>query len=271
MTWRRSGPSSQGKHLRAVEAGSIDTIVVDSQDRFGTKDAHEWGKFLSLLGEHGCELWSVAQGLLSATDDATVLTSTIGALTSTREQKEKAGRSIKGKVEKAKVGLYQGGYAPYGLDVACYDRTGKEKWRVLYTGHFERTKIHPEGTREEFNGKGNFPAKDPTDELRLAPSVDTRRMEIVRQVFETYASEAIALRAICMQAQRPQGRSRSSAISGTSRRSRNMLPCSAYLGFPAWNKRGGSRFVEFVDGQFLGSPGTREGWLPGRQRRAKTS
>src|SRR4051812_13144904 len=71
--------------LRAVEAGMWDWIVIQAQDRFGTKDAHEWGKFLTLLTENGCELWSVTQGLMSAIDDATVLTSTIGALTSTRD------------------------------------------------------------------------------------------------------------------------------------------------------------------------------------------
>jgi DNA invertase Pin-like site-specific DNA recombinase len=252
--------------LRAVEAGAIDTIIVDSQDRFGSKDAHEWGKFLSLLGEHGCELWSVAQGLLSATDDATVLTSTIGALTSTREQKEKAGRSIKGKVEKAKEGLYQGGYAPYGLDVACYDRTGKEKWRVHYTGHFERIKIHPDGTHEEFNGKGNFPAKDPTDELRLAPSVDTRRMEIVRQVFETYANEAIALRAIATRLN-DLGVDPILGDVWNQPKIKHMLTNPAYIGFPAWNKRGSSRFVEFVDGQFREVPRNKGRVVAGRQRR----
>jgi len=50
-------------------------------------------------------VWSVAQGLPSATHDATVLTSTLGALTSTREPKERAGRNIKGKVAKAREGL----------------------------------------------------------------------------------------------------------------------------------------------------------------------
>lgn len=40
--------------LRAVEAGLVDRVVVDSQDRFGSRDAHEWGKFLTLLHDHGC-------------------------------------------------------------------------------------------------------------------------------------------------------------------------------------------------------------------------
>ena len=252
--------------LRAIEAGLIDWVVVDSQDRFGTKDAHEWGKFNSLLNDHGCELWSVAQGLLSATDDATILTGTIGALTSTREQKERAGRNIKGKVAKAKAGLYQGGYSPYGCDVACYDKSGKEKWRVLYTGHFRRLKIQPDGTRQEFNGRGNFPAKDPTDELRLAPSVEARRVEVVRLIFETYAEEAIPLNALA----RKLNDLEVDPVFGdrwNQPKIKHVLTNPAYIGFPAWNKKGGSRFMEFVDGQFREVPREKGKVTASRHRR----
>ena len=31
--------------LRAVEAGLLDKIIVDRQDRFGVADAFQWGKF----------------------------------------------------------------------------------------------------------------------------------------------------------------------------------------------------------------------------------
>ena len=196
------------------------------------------------------------------------MTSTIGALTplpGSRKEKGRPEHQGQGS-EKAKEGLYQGGYAPYGLDVACYDRTGKEKWRVLYTGHFERTKIHPDGTREEFNGKGNFPAKDPTDELRLAPSVDPRRMEVVRQVFETYASEAIALRAIATRLN-DLGVDPVFGDVWNQPKIKHMLGNPAYIGFPAWNKRGGSRFVEFIDGAFREVPRDKGRVVAGRQRR----
>src|SRR5437764_148719 len=54
--------------LRAVEDGQIDWIVVDAKDRFGTRNGYEFGKFACLLQEHDCELWSVAQGCLTADD-----------------------------------------------------------------------------------------------------------------------------------------------------------------------------------------------------------
>src|SRR5204863_6345448 len=43
--------------LKAVEAGKVDTVIVDAQDRFGTKDAFEWDKLISLLRDNDCELW----------------------------------------------------------------------------------------------------------------------------------------------------------------------------------------------------------------------
>ena len=100
-----------------------------------TKNAYEFGKYVSQLAEHGCDLWSVNQGNLSADDPATILTSTVGAITSSREQEEKAQRSIGGKLVRESR-EYQGGYPPFGCDVVCFDSAGREKWRVVYDGHF---------------------------------------------------------------------------------------------------------------------------------------
>ena len=233
--------------LKAVEAGLIDTIIVDRQDRFGTKNAWELGKFLTFLDEHGVELWSASQGLISGDDDATVLTSTLGAITSRREQQEKAHRSVRGKISKAEDGLYQGGYPPHGLDVVCYGTDGTEKWRVVWYGHFRRTKVYPDGRREQFDGKHNFPARDKHDELRYRPSIEVARIAVVVQVFEWYALEDISERQIATRL-RLQG---VDSVYGEWEKVRikQLLRNPAYIGLPAWNKRGGSRFVEYVGGE----------------------
>ncbi|MBN2022374.1 MAG: recombinase family protein [Pirellulales bacterium] len=41
---------------KAVQAGQVDTIVVAALDRFGVKDAHEMGKFFTILRDHNCRL-----------------------------------------------------------------------------------------------------------------------------------------------------------------------------------------------------------------------
>jgi DNA invertase Pin-like site-specific DNA recombinase len=235
------------KLLKAVEADAVDTIIVDSQDRFGTADGWELGKYITLLRENACELWSVAQGHLSGDDDATILTGTIGALTSAREQREKATRNLSGKIQKARNGEYQGGYPPYGFDVVCFGADGREKWRVVYYGHFQRVKVSGD-SREAFDGKDNFPAKDPTDVLKLRPSIESERVANARQIFEWYATEDISPGQI---AARLNEANMSPGIGEFWNKVtvRRLLKHPIYTGFPTFNKRAGSRFSEYVDGQ----------------------
>lgn len=233
--------------LKAVETGLVKKIIVDSQDRFGTRDAYEFGKFATLLRDNDCELWSVNQGLLTADDDATILTNTIGALTSTREQKEKAVRNISGKIQKAKAGEYPGGYPPYGLDVVCFS-DGRESWRVEWVGHYERWKIYPDGSREKFDGKDNFPAKNPADTLRFRPSIDANRLTVVRQIFDWFATENISPGQIATRLNK-MGITTTVNTPWNKIIVKQLLRNPVYTGLPAWNKRAGSRFKEYVNGQ----------------------
>jgi len=235
--------------LKTVQAGLIGRIVVDRQDRFGVKDAYQWGKFMDLLREHGATLVDADGRALSGDDDVSILTGTLGAITSTREQKEKAHRNITGKVSKAREGEYQGGYPPYAFDVVCFGVDGKEKWRTVYVGPFKRFKVYPDGNREAFDGKDNSPRKDPTDKLFIRPSIEKDRIKVAGQVFGWYADEDISPRQIATRL----AELGVDAIYGKGWdkvRIREMLGNPAYIGFPTWNKKGASRFVEYVDGQF---------------------
>ena len=236
--------------LKTVKAGLIGRIIVDRQDRFGVKDAYQWGEFISLLREHGTMLEDADGKVLSADDDVSILTGTLGAITSTREQKEKAHRNITGKVNKAKDGEYQGGYPPYGFDVVCFGKDGKEKWRTVYVGKFKRWRVWPDGKREQFDGKDNSPRKDPTDKLFIRPSIETNRLEIVKQIFNWYANEDISPRQIATRLNDLDV----DAIYGNQWdkvRIHGTLCNPAYIGFPTWNKKGSGRFAEYIDGRIL--------------------
>jgi len=237
--------------IKDIEAGTIPNatgVIVDSLDRFGVKNAWELGKYISKLREHGFELWSVAQGNLSSDDAATILTSTVGAITSTREQEEKSLRNITGKVQKAKAGEYQGGYPPFGCDVVCFDTKGKEKWRVVYDGHYSREKITKGKKPERYDGKDNFPAKDPTDVLGVRPSVKADRIKIVKQIFDWYSQENISPAQIANRLNRMEV-SAVYAVAWEKVRITSILSQPAYLGLPTFNKSGGSRFFEYVGGR----------------------
>lgn len=233
--------------LTLIRTGTIDAVIVDSQDRFGVKDAYEFGKYVSELRDHGCELWSVGQGHLSGEDDASVLTSTIGAMTSKREQSEKGLRSLEGKLQTAREGRWSGGPAPYGCDVVCYDQSGKEKWRLVWEAKEKRLRINPDGSTKRYDGKGNVPARDKTDLAKLQPSVRKERIRIVRQIFNWYANESISPKQIATRLR----------LAGVDplytdwehTRVQDMLANPVYIGRPASNKHGNSRYYEFVDGK----------------------
>lgn len=235
--------------LKFIEQVSVDFVVVDSLDRFGTKDAYEFGRYIDQLRRHGCSLWSIMEGNLSSDDDATILKNTVGCLASTRELIEKGKRSLEGKVGRAREGEYPGGYPPHGLDVVCFDSSGNPKWRLVWTGHFRRIKILNDGTEQKYVGKENVPAKDPTDTLRYRPSIRKDRLDTVRQIFEWYASEIISPTQIATRLNLA-GIDPVFGEAWNKQKIKQMIRNPIYIGFPAFNKRGGGRHVEYVDGEY---------------------
>jgi hypothetical protein len=242
-----------------VERKFIKNIYIASQDRFGTKDAYELGHFFGLSCKHDCRPLDATAKLLNADDDTTLIPSTVGALTSTREQKEKVGRVVSGKITKIKAGAtYQGGNSPYGFDVACLGPDGKEKWRVVYEGQNRRLKVYPDGRTERFDGKRNRPPKELNDVPRLRPSIIAERVKHARLIFVWFAIENIAPGQI---AARLNDRGVSPLFGPLWHCSliRGMLANPAYFGYPTWNKASNRRFVKFCGGQIKSVNGQKTG------------
>jgi DNA invertase Pin-like site-specific DNA recombinase len=224
--------------LADVRDGRWDWVVVDSQDRFGTKHEFERGKFIDAFIDAGCELWSVAQGHLSDPDNPTaVLVGAIGTLTSRDEQKEKGRRTLRGKLKAAKEGLYPGGNVPFAFDVAIYPKGNwtEEKWRVVVLGKNEREKVWPDGRRERYDGKRNFPRHDACEEARYALSIQPGRVEAARQVFEWFATEDVAIWSIAKRLNNA-GIKPMSGRRWTARMVEDMLKNPIYLGVQALGK-----------------------------------
>ena len=234
--------------LKAVQAGQVHTIVVASLDRFGVKDAYEMGKFFTILRDHNCRLLDASGKHLNADDDATVLTSTIGALTSTREQKEKAGRVLTGKLTLARKGNFLGGYVPYGTDVVCFNVQGQEQWRCVHEGHDKRVKVYPDGRRERFDGKGNLPPKALHETLKYRPSIVAERIKYVILIYKWFTTESISAGQI---AARLNDLGVSPVYGPLWHQGvvKYILANQVYTGHPVYNKQSNSRFMEFVDGQ----------------------
>lgn len=184
------------KMMANVRAGRIDWIITDMKDRFGTRNGNEFGKFASELQENDVELWSVTGGNLTADDYATEILNAVDSVRSRDEQLARSKRALRGMILNWQEGRANGGYPPYGYDVACYSADGKEKWRVAYQGHHKRVKIHPDGREERYDGKANFPSRDQGEHLELVVSRDARQVEAVRKIFEWYTTESITYGAI---------------------------------------------------------------------------
>jgi DNA invertase Pin-like site-specific DNA recombinase len=234
--------------LRAVQAGQVDTIVVQALDRFGVKDAYEMGKFFSILRDHDCRLLDAAGKHLNADDDATVLTSTIGALTSSKEQREKASRVLTGKMTLARKGNFLGGYCPFGMDVVAFDAQGNEVWRVVDEGRDRRRKVYADGREERFDGKKNRPPRALHETLKYRPSLVAERVKYVRLIFKWFTTEAITAGQIA-------GRLNDLGVSPVfgplwhQGVVKYLLANPIYFGKPTYNKQSNSRFMEFSNGQ----------------------
>ena len=234
--------------LRAVQSGQVDTIVVQALDRFGVRDAWELGKFFTILKDHNCRLLDASGKQLNADDDGSVICSTVGALTSSREQREKASRVLTGKLTLARKGNFLGGYCPYGCDVVAFDAEGKEVWRVVYEGHDRRVKVYPDGRRERFDGKRNRPPKALYETLKYRPSIIDERVKYVRLIFKWYTTESITAGQI---ATRLNDLGVSPVFGPLWHQGvvKYLLTNPVYVGRPTYNKQSNSRFMEFSNGQ----------------------
>lgn len=239
--------------LKDAATGTISWIVIDSKIRFGVKHHAEYGKFLTHLMEHGVELWSVAQGLLTSNDDLTTVTAAIDSLQSRHEQMEKARRSIRGKMARAKEGGYSGGHVPYGYDVACLDTQGVEKWRVVIVGREKRIKLFPNGLEERYDGKDNFPSHDKDDDLRYRPSVRTERVEWVKKLWTIFATESTSYRRLAKMLN-DAGVKPYYGECWFSNHIANIFKNPIYVGFPTWNKSALGSFIEWTGGTYSEVP-----------------
>jgi DNA invertase Pin-like site-specific DNA recombinase len=260
--------------LKMAEAGLINWIVSDSQDRFGTKDKYQFMSFMHVLRQAGCKFLTVDDKCWTDDNLMSFFEGGMGAETSEKEQKEKSKRVLEGMITKAKQGVWLGGHVPYGIDIACYDPNGDEKWRVVVEGrdliegehlavlrdtvakghsnkrHYStrRLKVWADGRNERFDGWRSFPATEFTDVLRPSPSKDKATAAAVTEVFAKFASEAISPTHLARHLN-DLGVEHHYADTWEHYHIREMLKNPIYIGRQRFNSNGQGRFFEFLDGE----------------------
>jgi DNA invertase Pin-like site-specific DNA recombinase len=238
--------------LARVKLGEVKWIVVESLDRFGTRSAKRLMGYLADLEDAGCRLFDSSDKEWTGEDDGTEISAWVAGKTSTREQRQKSHNILGGKAGWAELGEWQGGHVRLGLDVACYSKeTGKELWRVVWGKKHERDKVYPDGRREQFNGKGNFPKwQEVTEFLRVAPSRDKDKVDAVVRVFTRFATEAISFGGL---ARFLNGLGYCNGCGGefSGRDVQGMLSDEAYMGFATFNKKRRGRFNRYAGQQVV--------------------
>jgi hypothetical protein len=263
--------------LADVQAGELDWLVVDSQDRFGTGDSIELGYYLHILRQNDCQLWSVdagqgKDGLITTLDMGGVLNATVSGLQNAAALSEYGKRQVRGKRERAAKGEWQGGYIPFGFDVvAVNSTTGKENWRVCILrmiplkGIWERVIVYPDGRQERCDGEDCFPKKQDWERLELAPSIIEGRVETVREIFKLFASGAWSVRGLCDRLNKRHV----SPVTGEGWYCTRLTPMLKnpvyYTGMTVWGKNSHGKNSWYVGGEYLVPPRRKGRPLTGRR------
>lgn len=255
--------------LRDADRGKIGRVIVFESARFGTAGPNEFGFYVTRLLRGGvAELVSVREGLLSDDrDPASAYRNLSSSIGSSAAQRELGFNTISGKRTRVGRGEWQGGYVPYGFDVECVDHMGKHQWRVVIV-HFDpkkkiwkRKKVMPDGTEIPFDGKDNFPGRDPHQLLRLVPSILTERIETMRDVFRRVAAGGWTIRGLCTHLNKLGVH----PVYGDGWYSTRLTPMLRnpvyYLGATVWNKNSHGRHQEFKGGKYV-APEKRAGKKP---------
>jgi DNA invertase Pin-like site-specific DNA recombinase len=236
--------------LSAIDRGEIQWLVVESKDRFGTASGRKKVVYYDRLWEAGCKLYTTGDVLLNEPSLTSTITAVVDGDTEERELRVKSERAVNKMRQTAEAGKWTGGPIPIGLDVVCMTLDGRERWRVVSEGHQLRIKVTPQGDQQRYDGADNFPARDATDWLTLRPSLDTNRLQAVRDVYEWYDLETITVFAI---ARRLNDQKRPCPASVTGKWEAHhvsyMLANPVYMGVPAYNKISQGKWNAWRDGR----------------------
>jgi DNA invertase Pin-like site-specific DNA recombinase len=207
--------------MAAARAGLIRWIAVDQIERFGFADQWEFAEMVCALRKAECKLYQIIGGdEWTGRDFLSFVKTGFAGYASHDEQVKKSNRALGGMAEGARRGEHQGGPPKLGFDLGCFDRGGKELWRLVYegrdlVGHKEtrredgvveekavysirRRKVFPpaegspEGRTERCDGDVVFRTSKDTQVIRLVPTRDPARLETVRELFRRYATEKVS-------------------------------------------------------------------------------
>lgn len=245
--------------MSLIKGGQLDWIVISNFDRWGIRDKDEIFVFRSTLREYDVGLYAVVDDLnITGLDDSSFWRTAAAAEGATKYVSQQAEKNIAKMISMAEAGWATTGNAPYGLDLVLYSLSDLSRpiWRVVRTRynrpHEYKVVYYKDTSRVERNEKGvitksrlhvereviqnTMPPRDKKlTGYRYEPSVDTRRLDAVRLMFEMFNSD-MSFGAISESLHR-QGHNHYDHPFGY-HGVETILRNPAYTGFVAWGKNG---------------------------------
>jgi DNA invertase Pin-like site-specific DNA recombinase len=237
--------------MKLVEQKRVNWIVIDHRNRWGMRDKWQRVEYVIKLRKAGCRLYTSSGEHLTGDSLLDLIQTGIDGEASEKELREKAEAVVGGKVTRAADGEWMGGYIPYGCCVVCVDREtrSREKWRVEILGRDLRVKINADGARERFDGENNFPpAAQQVERLELRPSSDEARLQVVRDIYNWYLNESIAMSAIARRLNK-SGILTAYGLPWRSSHVQSLLCNPIYTGRMPFNRHSEAKYTEWIGGR----------------------
>ncbi len=196
------GNAEFNRLLELVEAGSVGTVYIESQNRFGTSNRVEFFKILGLLRENGTRLFDLRANMDVAADDfATEIIGMINSYKSEIELLDLSYYSMRTKVNNFKdTGSWPSGTQPFGFGKACYSSSGTLLWVWQPVSRFmgQVFSLADDGVLVPGPKNQKIPRKGKSDIMKLVPSTNLAFVESARLVFDLYTRVGLSRRKISM-------------------------------------------------------------------------
>ena len=180
------------QRLLAIAAeGRLDWVVIASFDRWGCADVDDFFYYRRELKNAGVRLWSVQDLLeLTSVDDRDFSIVIGKAQASSQSMKNHAGHILRKMIDMALNGWHASAQHPYGTDLLCCRLSDRQPiFRVHLLDNTRKKQVWKiidcQSGKETITTKMPPRDKDTTG-YRLAPSIDTARIEAVKLIYDCY-------------------------------------------------------------------------------------
>ena len=177
--------------LNYAAEGRLDWVVIASFDRWGVGDVDEFFFYRRQLASVGVRLWSVQDQLeLTSVHDNDFWRIIGQAQANTQGMKTHAGNNLRKMIEMTLQGWHASGQHPYGTDLLCCNLSDRQPiFRVHLVDKQKKKNVYKiiDCTTGQETISNTMPSRDcKTTGYRLVHSLDTRRIEAVQLVYDTF-------------------------------------------------------------------------------------